>query len=128
MRLAVAAVASGWLVATTAAAPGWSTLAWFALVPLSWAIDGERPRKAFALGWLAGVACFLFELDWIPGTIRRATTVSPVVSLASLAAAASFAALYFGAFAAALRFWQSRTARGGVVAAALFWVGLEWAR
>jgi len=131
MRLAVAAVASGWLVATTAAAPGWSTLAWFALVPLSWAIDGERPSKAFALGWLAGFACFLLEFDWIPGTITRATAVSPVspmLAVTSLAAAAAFAALSFGAFAAALRFWQSRTARGGVVAAALFWVGVEWAR
>src|SRR5436190_2083416 len=46
----------------------------------------------------------------------------------AVAAIAALLAIYVGAFAALLRVWQSRTGRSGVVAAALFWTSLEWAR
>src|SRR5438128_11540401 len=123
-RLTVAATASGLLLATISVAPGRSSLAWFALVPLAWAIDGERPAKAFALGWIAGVAFFVVDFVWLPGTILRAAAISPIVASLALALLAGTLAIYVGAFAAALRLWQSRTGKNGVIAAAIFWTAL----
>ena len=32
-------------------------LAWIALVPLHWALDGKTKAQAFWIGWLAGTNC-----------------------------------------------------------------------
>jgi apolipoprotein N-acyltransferase len=127
-RLSIASIVSGLGLAVAEPGIGASHVAWLALVPLAWAIDGERAAKAFALGWIAGCTFFLVELRWIPATIVGASTVSWSLAIAALVLLASVLAVYVGVFAASLRFWQSRTGRSGIVAAALFWASLEWVR
>jgi apolipoprotein N-acyltransferase len=127
-RLPIASIVSGLALAAAGPGIGWSHLAWLALVPLAWAIDGERVGRAFGLGWIAGCTFFLVELRWVPATILGASSISRPLTVAALVLLASGLAVYFGAFAASLRFWQARSGRSGVVAAALFWASLEWVR
>jgi apolipoprotein N-acyltransferase len=127
-RLPLASILSGLALAAAEPGFGWSHVAWLALVPLAWAIDGERLAKAFALGWIAGCTFFLVELRWIPGTMLRASSVAKPLAAAAPVLLAAVLAIYFGVFAASLRFWQSRSGRSGVVAAAVLWTSLEWMR
>jgi apolipoprotein N-acyltransferase len=127
-RPPIASILSGLALAAAQPGVGWGHVAWLALVPLAWAIDGEGLGKAFALGWIAGYAFFLFELRWIPGTIVRASAVSEPLAVAALLTLGAVLAIYFGAFAVSLRFWQSRSGRSGIVAATVFWTSLEFIR
>lgn len=123
-----AATASGLLLAASSPWPGWSALAWLALVPLLWSIDGERPGRAFGLGWLAGASFFLITFAWIPGTIARATGVAQPVGLLALFALCAALAVYFALFAASLRLFESKTGSDSLAAAVVLWVASEWLR
>jgi apolipoprotein N-acyltransferase len=125
---ALAALGSGLLLAASFLRPGWGMLAWVALVPLWWAIDGERPARAFRLGWLAGAAFFLVAFDWVPGTILRAAAPGATAALFPLILLAAVLGLTFGFFAAGLRFFEFRTGRDGLALAVALWVALEWCR
>ena len=45
-------------------------LAWFAFVPLLWALEEAKWRAAFLLGWATGVVANLAGFYWLPYTIR----------------------------------------------------------
>ncbi len=124
----VAAASSGALLASAFAPLEWSALAWVALVPLLYAIDGERPARAFRLGWLAGAVFFGLTFTWIPGTITRTTGAPGVVTIVPLVVLASVLAVYVGVFASALRFVDARLPRYFAAYASLAWVALEWVR
>ena len=125
---ALAALGSGLLLAASFPRLGWGRLAWVALVPLLWAIDGERPARVFRLGWLTGWAFFLVAFDWVPGTILRAAAPGAPVALLALVLLAAVLGLTVGAFAAGVRFFEFRTGRDGLVLAVALWVALEWCR
>ena len=122
------AAGAGALHAAAFSGPGWSFCAWFALVPLFRAIDGESVGKAFGLGWIAGVLFFGFSLDWMPATIARSGATNLFVLWMPLAVSAATLALYPGLFAAGLRYWQARVGGDGLAIAIALWVGLEWCR
>jgi len=51
-----------------------SALAWICFIPFFWALDGQRPRDAFFLGYLSGIVFFAGTLYWFihvtfPGAI-----------------------------------------------------------
>jgi apolipoprotein N-acyltransferase len=122
------AASSGLLLAAAFPALDWSICAWFGLVPLLRAIEGESVGRALRLGWIAGVAFFLVALDWIPATIVRAGGLGPFVAVFPLVALAGALAVYFALFAAGLRYWQIHTGRDGFAFAVVLWVALEWCR
>ncbi len=92
--------------------------AWFALVPLFAAVNGQKERGAFLAAFLAGSLFFGLTLYWvvhvtIPGTV--------VLSL--------YCGLYIGLFGVAFRFARARFGWAGrCVGAASFWVCLEYLR
>lgn len=124
----VLAAAAGALLAAAFLGPGWSACAWFALVPLLRAVDGESFGRAFRLGWIAGALFFFLALDWIPGTLVRAGVTTRLAAWMPLAAMAAALALYPALFAAGLRYWQTRVGGDGLGMAIALWVGLEWCR
>ncbi len=124
----VFAAAAGALLAVAFREPGWSACAWFALVPLLRAIDGESVRRSFRLGWIAGVLFFSLSLDWIPATLARAGVTNRLAASVPWVAMAAVLALYPALFAAGLRYWQKRVGGDGLVMAIALWVGLEWCR
>jgi apolipoprotein N-acyltransferase len=122
------AAGAGALLAAAFPGLGWSFCAWFALVPLLRAIDGESVGTSFRLGWIAGVLFFGLSLDWMPATIARAGATNRFALWMPLAATATTLALYPAVFAAGLRYWQTRVAGDGLAIAIALWVGLEWCR
>ena len=121
------AILSG--LALTAAFPdvdaGW--LAWIALVPLLVALSGVGPKRAFRLGFLAGLSHFLTLTYWLVHTMGTYGGLPVFVSLPLLGLLAAYLALYPAACAAGLARW----APSPVATAALLpplWVAMEYLR
>jgi len=93
-------------------------LAWVALVPLLFSIDGLEPGQGFRLGYICGFIGCLLVVAWL-----RLYGL-PVWFLLS-----AYLALQFAAFAGAYR-WitQGRPAWVGVAAVPLLWTSLEYLR
>src|SRR3990167_4969526 len=62
-------------------------LAWFALVPLLFAIDNQKPFQAFILSYISGVIFFLGTIYWLIH-----------VTFPGMIAVVLYLALYFGLF------------------------------
>lgn len=112
------AVLSGVLLRLSFPKPGLWGLAWVALVPLFFALEGKKPRKAFLLSYLCGVVFFLTTVFWlihvtVPGMV--------VLSL--------YLALFVAAFGVVYAFYKERmTFWQGAIFVAAFWVFLEFCR
>jgi apolipoprotein N-acyltransferase len=93
-------------------------IAWFALVPLLAAIEGESPPHAFGLGVLAGGVAYLAITAWM-----LAFGILPWILLAA------YLSVYVGIFAA-LSCWITvrRPAWIAVWSVALLWTALEYVR
>ena len=74
-RLAAAAF-SGLLLTGAFPKVGFDLLAWVALVPLLWAVDGAGRGSAFRIGFVFGLAHFLSLVYWVVGTMQTQITDS----------------------------------------------------
>ena len=99
-------------------------LAWVALIPLFFAIEGQKPLKAFLMAYLTGFIFFLGTIYWLIH-----------VTLPGMLAVVAYLALYFGLFGLIITLapsprWGNPTSEMGgrlfFIPAA--WVALEWAR
>lgn len=101
--------------------------AWVAFIPLFFAIDGQRPLKAFLLAYVTGFLFFLGTIYWLAH-----------VSLPGMITVAAYLALYFGFFGLIMSLISAPACTGDFLAfrpglSALFlipaaWVSLEWLR
>ena len=117
--------------------PPWRTVfAWFALVPLLWAIlcrgSAERPhpfRRAFLLGYLCGILWYAGNCYWIYDTMRFYGDLSPLVSALLLAGFSLVLGLYFGIFGLCVFLVRraSGSPRWALAAAPVLWAALELA-
>jgi len=95
-------------------------LAWVALVPLFFALEGAAPRKAFFLAYLAGLVFFAGALYWLIH-----------VTLPGMVAAALYLALYFGCFGLFVSYASAKQRRGRYELLFILpsaWVAIEWVR
>src|SRR6266702_821809 len=115
---------------------GRSLFAWFALVPLLWAIltaaktNGPRPlRQASLLAYSCGVLWYAGNCYWIYDTMLIHGGLPPVVSALLLVGFSLVLGLYFGLFGLAVALVRRRTANTGLALAAapFFWASLELA-
>jgi len=125
-RMALAA-ASGLALSASFPALDLEPLAFVALVPLFVAVRGLPPRRAFFLGWLAGLCFFLATCYWVVYTIGSYTAVPMPVAVGILLLMCAVLGCYLGAFAAGVRWLAGRRLPWPWLAPAL-WVALEWAR
>lgn len=86
-------------------------LAWIALVPLLFALEGKSLSRSFFCGWLAGFVMFIFQIFWF-----RVFHVS-IPFLVS-----AYLALYFGLFALLYSFVKNK------IIAPFLWVAIEYIR
>jgi apolipoprotein N-acyltransferase len=117
--------------------PPWRVVfAWFALVPLLWAVlsverAGERRplRRAFLLGYLCGVLWYMGNCYWIYDTMLIYGGLPPVVSFLILLLFSLVLGLYFGIFAWGVALVQRTTGsiRLALVFAPFLWTALELA-
>jgi apolipoprotein N-acyltransferase len=121
------AIVSGLALAAAFPSLDMEPLAWVGLVPLLAAIRGQSPARAFGLGWLTGVAFYLGTTYWVGYTIVHYTSVPTPVAMGIVVLMASALAVYHGAFAAGVR-WFERGRGDAVWLAPALWVTLEWLR
>lgn len=116
VRPAAAAAAGLLLVlAFPAADLGW--LAWFALVPLLVALDGQSPAQAFRLGYLTGLVFFGGLLEWVR-----------LFGLPAWAVLTLLLAIFPGAFAAAARVLVGDRRAAALWVVPVTWVAVELVR
>lgn len=121
------AIVSGLALAAAFPTLDWEPLAWVGFVPLLTAIRGQSLGRAFRLGWLTGFVFYLATTYWVGYTIMHYTDVPTPVAAGIVVVMAAALAVYHGAFAAGLRFFE-RGGRDAVWLAPALWVTLEWLR
>ena len=103
-------------------------LAFFALVPLLFALYGEKPQKAFWMGLLTGCLFYLLSLSWMTHTMTIYGGLSWPVSVLVLFALALYLSLYFALFAFFFAKVQDRSGLFRATFAASLWTALEYLR
>jgi apolipoprotein N-acyltransferase len=114
--------------------PPWrGIIAFFALVPLLWAIltpsEFPRPlRRAFLLGYLCGILWYTGNCYWIYDTMHIHGGIPPVGSVGLLLLFSLVLGLYFGVFTLALKFIAGKLGIGiALIAAPFLWTALDLA-
>lgn len=124
--LAVAFV-SGCLLALAFPKVDLSLYALVGFVPLLWLIHEHPPKRAFLLGWTAGMGFYLCTVYWVVHTIGLYSNIPPLVAVGPLLMMCAILASYTGLFAAGLRFAQRRGFSILLIGPSL-WVTCEWLR
>jgi apolipoprotein N-acyltransferase len=117
--------------------PAWrSIFAWFALVPLLWAVLSTDPardrrplRRAFLLAYACGVLWYIGNCYWIYDTMLIHGGLPPLVSALILLLFSLVLGLYFGLFGLGLALVRRATGsvRWALAFAPFLWVALELA-
>lgn len=92
-------------------------LAWVALVPLLYAIEGQKPSRAFLKAYICGVIFFSGTVYWLIH-----------VTMLGMILAVLYLALYFGLFGLAVSLIPRRTAFDTIFVIPVIWVATEWLR
>jgi apolipoprotein N-acyltransferase len=103
-------------------------LAWFALVPLFYALHGKDLLQSFKLGFLTGILSFLGIIYWVIVAVHTYGNVPLILSAGILLLLVTYLSLFLGAFTFLTRFVQIRVKTRGFLFAPLLWVSLEYLR
>jgi apolipoprotein N-acyltransferase len=103
-------------------------LAWFALVPLFYSIDGKGLFHAFTLGFLTGFVSFLGILYWIIVAIHTYGNVPLILSGLILLLLVMYLSLFIGVFTFLTRFIQIGSGLRTILLTPIIWVSLEYLR
>ncbi len=103
-------------------------LAWFALVPLFYAIEGKGTFHSFLLGLLTGIVSFLGILYWIIVAVHTYGNIPLILSGIILLLLVLYLSLFVGAFTFLIRYIQMRLKFQTILFAPLLWVSLEYLR
>jgi len=107
----------------------WWWTAWFALVPLMWAIERERmAMPSFMLGWLFGTAFFFGTCWWLTYAPIHYAGVPPWLAYLLIFVACLLSGLFPALFAAILARLLQRFGSWAFLAAPFVWVCSEFAR
>ena len=93
------AVISGTLLALSFPKPGISAFAWIAFIPLFLALGKKSPRKAFRLGFAAGLVAYGGILYWVNIVMTTYGKLPLLVSFCLYLLLAAYLALYVGVIA-----------------------------
>jgi apolipoprotein N-acyltransferase len=125
---AALAVASGLAMGLAFPKFDYGLLAWVALVPLFYVIEGESMRRVFWWAYLQGFASYIVSLYWIPiplhdfADVHMAFAIFPMLALAGIVAINTAVAIWAGEFIA------RRTRIPAVITMPVAWAALEWFR
>ncbi len=116
--------------------PPWrGILAWFALVPLLWALltpaQAEHPRylrRAALIAWLSGLLWYILNCYWIYQTMHLYGNMPPIGAAGMVFAFSAILGLYFGLFGFLLALIRRRLGlTAALVLAPFLWTALELA-
>jgi apolipoprotein N-acyltransferase len=100
-------------------------LSFVAWIPWLWAIEGLRPRRAFAVGLIAGIFSVFIGFFWMTELLTRFAGMSIPVALLVHLLFASFQGLQWAFPAAFLAWLRKRSGRSTLLLAPLLWAGFE---
>jgi len=103
-------------------------LAWFALVPLFYAVEGKGVYHSFKLGFFTGFISFLGILYWIIVAVHTYGNVPLVLSGLILLLLVIYLSLFIGAFTFLTRLIQIRSEIQTIFFTPFLWVALEYLR
>ncbi len=103
-------------------------LAWFALVPLFYSIEGKGLYHSFILGFFTGVISFLGIIYWIIVAVHTYGNVPLIPSGFILLLLVVYLSLFIGAFAFLTRLIQIRSGLHTLLFTPVLWVALEYLR
>ncbi len=103
-------------------------LAWIALVPLHWALDGKTKAQAFWIGWLSGTIAFTGMMTWVVTAMTTYGKVPLPVSYGILLLLTAYLGLYVGLYSAGAVWFRSLIPRYGYFVFPCLWVTLELIR
>jgi len=121
------AALSGLLLTGAFPKVGWDWLAWFALVPLLYALKDLSARSAFRIGFIAGLFHYLTLLYWLVPVMLTYGYLPFYLSISVLFLFASVLAVFIALFSMALSAAGPKSVRC-LVLTPLLWVGLEYVR
>ncbi len=130
--LVLLAGASGVVLALAFPKVDWNILAWVAFIPLLWMTQGQTLRRAFSLGWIAGMGFYLCTLYWVVDTIGLYSNIPHIIAVGPLLLMCAILSVYTGVFAVGLCVYHKSGPRGSgwslLVFGPMLWVALEWVR
>jgi apolipoprotein N-acyltransferase len=103
-------------------------LAWFALVPLLYSLEGKSLLQGFILGFITGFISFVGIIYWIVFAMHTYGNVPFMVSVLILLLLVGYLSLFFGTFAFLSRYLQSRFGPYAIMLTPFLWVSLEYLR
>jgi apolipoprotein N-acyltransferase len=103
-------------------------LAWIALVPLHWALDGKNKAQAFWIGWLSGTIAFTGMMSWVVTAMNTYGKVPLAISYGLMLLLTAYLGLYVGLYSAGAVWFRSLIPRYGFFALPCLWVTLELIR
>jgi len=103
-------------------------LAWFALIPLFYSVEGKGLLPAFALGFLTGFVSFLGILYWIIVAVHTYGNVPLILSGLILLLLVMYLSLFMGLFTFLTRLIQTALGLRTILLAPIIWVSLEYLR
>ena len=127
-RSLVLAGASGLFVPLSFPKSDLGLLAWIALVPLHWALDGRSKTQAFWIGWLSGTIAFTGMMAWVVTAMNTYGKVPLVISYGLMLLLTAYLGLYVGLYSAGTVWFQTLIPRYGLFVAPSLWVSLELIR
>jgi apolipoprotein N-acyltransferase len=103
-------------------------LAWFALVPLLYSIEGKGLAQSFKLGFLTGIVSFLGILYWIIVAVHTYGNVPLILSGLILLLLVVYLSLFIGVFTFLTRLIQVHLRIQTILFAPILWAALEYLR
>ena len=104
------------------------SLAWFALVPLLYSLEGKSLLQGFILGFITGFLSFVGIIYWIVFAVHTFGNVPFMVSVLVLLLLVGYLSLFFGTFAFLSRYLQLRFGSYAIMLTPFLWVPLEYLR
>src|SRR6185369_17634195 len=127
-RSLVLAGASGLFISLSFPKSDLGLLAWIALVPLHWALDGKTKSQAFWIGWLSGTIAFSGMMAWVVTAMNTYGKVPLVISYGIMLLLTAYLGLYVALYSAGVVWFRMLVPRYGLFAAPCLWVALELLR
>ena len=127
-RSLVLASASGLFLPLSFPKSDLGLLAWVALVPLHWALDGKNKAQAFWIGWLSGTIAFTGMMSWVVTAMNTYGKVPLAISYGLMLLLTAYLGLYVGLYSAGAVWFRSLIPRYGFFVFPCLWVTLELIR
>ncbi len=119
-------VLSGLLLWLASPGPGWSSVAWFALIPLIIGCSRISPKRAAQFGFTAGLAHYLLMLYWVVISLSTYGNLPWWLCAMALVLLAAYMSLYLALFCAVIS-WSLRST-APIWIGPLLWVSLDFIR